>query len=71
MYLHIDAYLLEIYGFNIVHFFIIVSVWESMMKGSFVNSQTTNKSDQELTDPLGKYHKIGSNQNYFNYMRYW
>lgn len=37
------------------------------MKGSFVNSQTTNKSDQELTDPLGKYNNIGSSQNYLNY----
>lgn len=28
------------------------------MKGGFFTSQTTNKSEQDLTDPLGKNSKI-------------
>jgi hypothetical protein len=37
---------------------VIILVWESMMKGGFFTSQTTNKFEQDLTDPLGKYYKI-------------
>lgn len=45
---------------NIVVLFIliifkIILVWESMIKGGFFTSQTANKSDQDLSDPLGKY----------------
>lgn len=43
-------------NYIIVNTFIIILVWESMMKGGFFSSQTTNKSEQDLTDPLGKYY---------------
>ncbi|XP_027838880.2 LOW QUALITY PROTEIN: rhythmically expressed gene 5 protein [Aphis gossypii] len=29
-----------------------IMIWESMMKGGFFTSQTTDKSEQELNDPL-------------------
>lgn len=34
------------------------TVWESMIKGGFFSSQTTNKSEQDLADPLGKRHEL-------------
>lgn len=49
---------IKIESFGIFFILIIISVWESMMKGGFFTSQTTNKSEQDLIDPLGKYRNI-------------